>query len=102
MLPLTSLLLTSPFPSVSVDAEVVLKAMGVDGVFDSDPRSNSQARLLPLLSHRDVTLQQLEVMDPTAITLCHKKRLPVVVFNLTTPGNIVRALSGEPVETLMP
>ncbi|GJP56831.1 hypothetical protein CLOM_g15877 [Closterium sp. NIES-68] len=87
--------------AAEIDAEVVLKATGVDGVFDSDPRSNSQARLLPLLSHRDVTLQQLKVMDPTAITLCHENKLPVVVFNLTVPGNIVRALSGENVGTLI-
>ncbi|CAI5466691.1 unnamed protein product [Closterium sp. Yama58-4] len=92
---------TRPHERGRIDAEVVLKATNVDGVYDSDPRSNEHARLLPLLSHRDVTLQQLRVMDTTAITLCHENGLPVVVFNLTVPGNIVRALSGEPVGTLI-
>ncbi|CAI7877757.1 unnamed protein product [Closterium sp. NIES-53] len=62
--------------AAEIDAEVVLKATNVDGVYDSDPRSNEHARLLPLLSHRDVTLQQLRVMDTTAITLCHENGLP--------------------------
>ncbi|CAI5510925.1 unnamed protein product [Closterium sp. Naga37s-1] len=74
--PLTALLLELASRHGGVDAEVVLKATNVDGVYDSDPRSNEHARLLPLLSHRDVTLQQLQVMDATAITLCHENGLP--------------------------
>eukprot|EP00897_Mesotaenium_endlicherianum_P000583 jgi/Mesen1/10525/ME000083S10027 len=87
--------------AAEINAEVVLKATNVEGVYDSDPRKNPAARLFHHLSHREVHSKQLAVMDITAITLCQQNRIPVVVFNLHTPGNITKALSGEPIGTLI-
>ena len=67
----------------------------VDGVYDQDPERHPGAKLHKRLSFRDVTLQNLQVMDETAITLCKENNIPVVVFNLRTPGNIMRALTGD-------
>ncbi|XP_057980194.1 uridylate kinase PUMPKIN, chloroplastic [Malania oleifera] len=84
-----------------INAEVVLKATNVDGVYDGDPRRNPNAHLLDTLSYHDVTSRDLSVMDMTAITLCQENNIPVVVFNLTKPGNISRAIMGERVGTLI-
>ncbi|XP_031401877.1 uncharacterized protein LOC116211569 isoform X2 [Punica granatum] len=84
-----------------INAEVVLKATNVDGVFDTDPRRNSDARLLDTLTYHEVTSKDLSVMDMTAITLCQENNIPVVVFNLSKPGNISRAIKGERVGTLI-
>ncbi|MED6196459.1 hypothetical protein PIB30_047675 [Stylosanthes scabra] len=84
-----------------INAEVVLKATNVDGVFDDDPRRNPQARLLDTLTYQDVTSKDLSVMDMTAITLCQENNIPVVVFNLNKPGNIEKAIKGERVGTLI-
>ncbi|CAK9197029.1 unnamed protein product [Sphagnum troendelagicum] len=87
--------------AAEINAEVVLKATNVDGVYDSDPRKNANATLLNHVSYRDVALKNLSVMDITAITLCQENHIPVVVFNLNKPGNISRALSGEQIGTLI-
>ncbi|WCJ31597.1 Uridylate kinase [Euphorbia peplus] len=84
-----------------INAEVVLKATNVDGVFDDDPRSNPNARLLESLTYQEVTSKDLSVMDMTAITLCQENNIPVVVFNLSKPGNISKAIMGEKVGTLI-
>ncbi|XP_010247253.1 PREDICTED: uncharacterized protein LOC104590333 isoform X2 [Nelumbo nucifera] len=84
-----------------INAEVVLKATNVDGVYDDDPRFNPNAQLLDSLSYHDVTSRDLSVMDMTAITLCQENNIPVVVFNLTKPGNISKAIRGERVGTLI-
>ena len=68
----------------------------MDGVFDCDPLKNPGAILHRVLSYGDVRTRQLRVMDETAITLCKENDMPVVVFNLTTPGNILRAVTGDP------
>ncbi|RZC67543.1 hypothetical protein C5167_011232 [Papaver somniferum] len=86
---------------ISVNAEVVLKATNVDGVYDQDPKKNPEARLLDTLSYQDVTAKDLSVMDMTAITLCQENNIPVVVFNLSKPGNISKAIMGERVGTLI-
>ncbi|XWS41363.1 hypothetical protein CRYUN_Cryun17cG0075100 [Craigia yunnanensis] len=85
----------------SVNAEVVLKATNVDGVYDDDPRRNPNARLLDTLTYHEVTLKDLSVMDLTAITLYQENNIPVVVFNLTKSGNISKAIKGERVGTLI-
>ncbi|MQM05654.1 hypothetical protein Taro_038466 [Colocasia esculenta] len=85
----------------SVNAEVVLKATNVDGVYDDDPKSNPNARLLDTISYQEVTSKDLSVMDMTAITLCQENNIPVVVFNLSKPGNIEKAILGESVGTLI-
>ncbi|KAJ8446476.1 hypothetical protein Cgig2_028443 [Carnegiea gigantea] len=83
------------------NAEVVLKATNVDGVYDDDPRQNPNARLLDTLSYQDVISKELSVMDLTAITLCQENNIPVVVFNLNQEGNISRAIKGERVGTII-
>lgn len=84
-----------------INAEVVLKATNVDGVFDDDPRHNQNARLLDNLTYQDVTSKELSVMDMTAITLCQENNIPVVVFNINKPGNISKAIRGEKVGTFI-
>ncbi|CAI8619109.1 unnamed protein product [Vicia faba] len=84
-----------------INAEVVLKATNVDGVFDDDPKRNPQARLLDTVTYQDVITKDLSVMDLTAVTLCQENNIPVVVFNLNKPGNIEKAIKGERVGTLI-
>ncbi|KAK4585494.1 hypothetical protein RGQ29_022949 [Quercus rubra] len=84
-----------------INAEVVLKATNVDGVYDDDPKNNPNARLLDTLTYHEVTSKDLSVMDMTAITLCQENNIPVVVFNLGEPGNISKAIKGERVGTLI-
>ncbi|CAN7117708.1 unnamed protein product [Brassica rapa subsp. narinosa] len=84
-----------------INAEVVLKATNVDGVFDDDPKRNPNARLHESLTYQEVTSKDLSVMDMTAITLCQENNIPVVVFNLSEPGNIAKAIKGERVGTLI-
>ncbi|KAK8631816.1 hypothetical protein V6N13_028594 [Hibiscus sabdariffa] len=84
-----------------INAEVVLKATNVDGVYDDDPRRNPNARLHDTLTYHEVTSKDLSVMDMTAITLCQENNIPVVVFNLTKSGNIAKAIKGERVGTLI-
>ena len=68
----------------------------VDGVYDCDPNKHPDAKLHRKLSYKQVTTQDLDVMDQTAITLCKENSIPVVVFNLTIAGNIIKALTGHP------
>ncbi|XP_021827447.1 uncharacterized protein LOC110768069 isoform X2 [Prunus avium] len=84
-----------------INAEVVLKATNVDGVYDDNPRCNPNARLLDNLTYQEVMSKDLSVMDMTAITLCQENNIPVVVFNLNKPGNISKAIKGEKVGTLI-
>ncbi|KAG7034435.1 pyrH, partial [Cucurbita argyrosperma subsp. argyrosperma] len=76
-------------------------ATNVDGVYDDDPKQNTNARLLETLTYQEVTSKDLSVMDMTAITLCQENNIPVVVFNLTKPDNISKAIKGERVGTLI-
>jgi len=81
--------------------EAIFKGTKVDGVYDSDPTKNPDARFYPELSYIQALNQGLGVMDSTAISLCMDNKLPIVVFNLTTGGNIKRALAGESIGTLV-
>jgi uridylate kinase len=87
--------------ALEIGAEVVLMAKAVDGVFDSDPRTNPDAQRYEHLSHDDVLTQNLKVADATAISLCRDNALPIVVFNLLVEGNIARAVRGERIGTLV-
>lgn len=87
--------------ALEVHAEVVLMAKGVDGVYDSDPRTNPQASRFEQLTHGEVLARDLKVADATAISLCRDNRLPIVVFNLLVEGNIARAVRGERIGTLV-
>ena len=82
-------------------AEIVMKATRVDGVYDKDPHKHKDARMFRRLSYLDVLNRNLEVMDSTAISLCRDNRLPILVFNMTKPGNIRRVVMGEPLGTLV-
>jgi uridylate kinase len=87
--------------AIEVGARVIMKATNVDGVYDSDPRTNPDARLLKHVSYRRVLNEELAVMDAAAIALAKDNDLPIIVFNITRPGNIVRAAMGEPIGTLV-
>ncbi len=87
--------------AVEIGAEVLLKATKVDGVYDSDPVTNPNARRYAELEYADLLRDQLKVMDAAAVSLCMENDLPIIVFDLTDPGNIVRVAQGDPVGTLI-
>ena len=78
-----------------------MKATKVDGVYDSDPAKNPDAKKFDFISYKDVIAKDLHVMDTTATSLCMENDLPILVFDLDTKGNIARALRGENVGTLV-
>lgn len=85
--------------AIEIEADVIVKGTRVDGVYDSDPERNPSAFRFPEISYLDVLQKDLKVMDMTAITLCKENRLPILVFNMNTPGNLKRLVLGEPVGT---
>ncbi len=87
--------------AAEIGAEILLKASKVDGVYDRDPHKTSGAKRFERLSYLDVLNKRLGVMDVTAISMCMEHRLPILVFNLRKEGNIVRAVKGEPIGTLI-
>ncbi len=90
---------TAALRACELDAECLLKATKVDGVYDSDPRENPEAQKFDRISYLDVLSRGLNVMDSTATSLCMDNHLPMIVFDLTVKGNISRALKGENVGT---
>jgi len=87
--------------ATEIDADVVIKATKVDGVYDSDPKTNPNAKRFEKLAYIDVLSQRLAVMDSTAITLCMENHMPILVLNLWHTDVLVNALRGEPVGTLV-
>jgi uridylate kinase len=87
--------------ALEIEADVVLKATKVDGVYDRDPVKHLDARRFDKLSYMDVLARGLKVMDSTAISLCKDNDLPIIVFNMRTRGNIRRVATGESVGTLV-
>jgi uridylate kinase len=89
--------------AVEIEAEVLLKGThgGVDGVYSDDPKVNPDAVKLAEVSFGEVIAQELRAMDLTAITLCKENQLPILVFDIMEPGNLRRALQGEPIGTLI-
>ena len=83
--------------AVEVGAEVILKATRVDGVYDADPGATRYSRI----SYGDLLANRLEALDATAVSLAMDNEMPIVVFDMTEPGNIVRAVRGEPIGTLI-
>ncbi|MGK7916681.1 MAG: UMP kinase [Prochloraceae cyanobacterium] len=92
---------TAALRAAEVDAEVIFKATKVDGVYDADPKVNPDARRYQTLTYGHVLANDLRVMDSTAIALCKENNIPIVVFNLSVRGNILRAVKGEPVGTVV-
>ncbi len=84
-----------------IDADVVIKATKVDGVYDADPNKNPSAKKFSTLTYIDVLSRRLEVMDSTAVSLCMENQLPILVLNLWDPEALLRAIRGEPVGTLV-
>ncbi|MDQ4027878.1 MAG: UMP kinase [Actinomycetota bacterium] len=91
---------TAALRALEINADAILKATRVDGVFDSDPLVNPDARMFHSLPYIEVLNRGLKVMDSTAISLCMDNRLPIIVFNLTSE-NLVRVISGQDVGTLV-
>jgi uridylate kinase len=87
--------------ALEIGAQAVLKATQVDGVYDSDPNRNPDAVKFDSLDYAEVLTRGLKVMDATAISLCMDNRLPIVVFDLMTEGNIGRAVRGEKIGTIV-
>ena len=87
--------------ALEIGAEVVLMAKGVDGVYDSDPRKNPDAKKYDQLTYDEVLQKGLKVADATAISLCRDNNLPIVVFNLLEDGNIAKAVAGKTIGTII-
>jgi uridylate kinase len=87
--------------AVEIGAEVLLKATKVDGVYESDPLLNPDARRYTRLEYADLLRDQLKVLDATAVSLCMENDLPIVVFDLNRPDNITRVARGDEVGTLI-
>ena len=83
--------------AMEIKADVILKGTKVDGIYTADPAMHPEATRFETISYLEVLEQRLRVMDATAISLCMDNRLPIVVFNLRTPGNLRRAVLGEPI-----
>ncbi|HEV7535242.1 MAG TPA: UMP kinase [Acidimicrobiia bacterium] len=94
---------TAALRAAEIGAGIILKGThsGVDGVYDSDPRTNPDAVRYDKISYMDVMNQGLKIMDSTAITFCRDNKLPIVVFDVLKPGNIHRVLVGEQIGTLV-
>jgi uridylate kinase len=87
--------------AMEIGADVLIKATKVDGVYDSDPKQNSNAKRFDFLSYIEIINRRLEVMDSTAISLCMDNNLPILVLNLWNEDDLEKALYGEPVGTLV-
>ncbi len=87
--------------AIQIKADLIIKATSVDGVYSADPRRDPAAKLYEEISYRDVMIEELKVMDQTAVTLCKENALPLIVLNIHRPGAIARAVRGEREGTLV-
>jgi uridylate kinase len=87
--------------AVEVEADVIVKGTRVDGIFDSDPEKNPNAFKFENISYIDILKKNLRVMDLTAVSLCQENHLPMVVFNMDVPGNLLALVNGENLGTLV-
>ncbi len=87
--------------AAEIGADIIFKATNVDGVYDSDPKKNPEAKKFDTLSYIDVLNKGLHVMDSTAASLCMDNEIPILVFNLDEPQNIVKAMQGETIGTIV-
>ncbi len=92
---------TAALRAAEIEADVILKATKVDGVYTSDPHKDKSAKKFSNLKFIDVLKKNLKVMDATAISMCMDNNLPIVVFDLTKPGNIKKAVLGEKIGTIV-
>ncbi|HEX4681137.1 MAG TPA: UMP kinase [Gemmatimonadaceae bacterium] len=87
--------------AIQIKANVIIKATSVEGVYSADPKREPNAKLYDEISFRDVIMEELKVIDQTAITLCRENALPLIVLNIHRPGAITAAIRGERVGTLV-
>ncbi len=87
--------------AIQIQADVIIKATSVDGVYSADPKIDPQATRFKTISYRDVMSKELGVMDQTAITLCKENKVPIIVLNIHRHGEVARALKGEQVGTIV-
>ncbi|KUO60992.1 UMP kinase [bacterium BRH_c32] len=85
--------------AVEIEADAIFKGTRVDGVYDSDPEKNPNANFFEEISYYDVLQKNLRVMDLTAISLCKENNLPIIVFNMDKPGNLMKVITGENIGT---
>ena len=87
--------------AAEIDADIMFKASNVDGVYDKDPHKYPDAKKYDVLSYTDILAHDLKVMDGTAASLCRDNKLPILVFNLEDPANILKAVQGENIGTIV-
>lgn len=87
--------------AMEINADVIMKATNVDGIYDKDPKKHEGAKLFRELTYMDVLKKGLQVMDSTAISLCMDNKLPIITFNLNKAGNIARVVRGEKIGTVV-
>lgn len=87
--------------AIEINAEVILKGTRVDGIYTADPEKDPTAKKYDSLTFQECISQNLKVMDMTAFTLCMENQLPIIVFNMNMPGNLLRVVRGEKVGTLV-
>jgi uridylate kinase len=92
---------TATLRASEINADVVIKATKVDGVYSADPKKDPNATKFDRITHMDVLLKELKVMDSTAISMCMDNNIPIVVFDLHTAGNLMKIVRGEPIGTLV-
>lgn len=92
---------TAALRANEIGAQVILKATKVDGVYDSDPMKNPDARRFSHITYSEALARRLQVMDSTAFSLCMDNRMPIIIFDMNHPDNIRRAITGEAVGTLV-
>ena len=92
---------TAALRASEIRAEVILKATKVDGVYDSDPKTNPNALRYETITYVEALVKRLKIMDSTAFSLCMDNRIPIVVFDMATPQNVKRVVCGEKVGTLV-
>ncbi len=92
---------TAALRAIEMNADELLKASRVDGIYDSDPAINDDASLMSELSYMDFIGRELRVMDTTAVTMCKEHKVPIHVFDMTVPGNIVKAVRGDRIGTVV-
>ena len=92
---------TAALRAIEINADALLKASKVDGVYDSDPKTNHDAHKLSELTYMEFIAQELQVMDTTAVTMCKEHEVPIHVFDMTVPGNIVKAVQGDHIGTIV-
>lgn len=92
---------TAALRAIEINADELLKASKVDGIYDADPATNDDANWLSELSYMEFIAGELQVMDATAVTMCKEHKVPIHVFDMTVPGNIVKAVRGDQIGTVV-